>query len=104
MRKRVRLFASPDSSAGMANKMIAESTSSVEEFSPISTFHASPEAAFSNPLDFALALVLHIVSLSIEDDSYCSPVAAISLISIGPVDILLLKASNSNMSFAILAI
>jgi hypothetical protein len=87
----------------MANKMIAESTSSVEEFSPISTFHASPEAAFPNPLDLTLASVLHIVSLSIEDDGYCSPIAVISLISIGPVKILLPKASNSNVSLAILA-
>jgi hypothetical protein len=83
--------------------MIDESTSSVEEFSPISTFHASSEAAFSNPLDLALALVLHVVSFSIEDDSYRSPVAVVSLISIGSVNILLPKVSDSNMSLAILA-
>jgi hypothetical protein len=87
----------------MANKMTAESTSSVKDFSPTSAFHASPEAAFPNPLDLALALVFHIVSLSIEDDSYCSPIAVISLISIGLVNILLPKASNSNVSLAILA-
>ena len=45
----------------MAHKTIAESTSFVEDFSPVSTFHASPEAAFPNPLDLALALVFHIV-------------------------------------------
>ena len=83
--------------------MIAESTSSVEEFSPTSAFHASPEAAFPNPLDLTLALVLHIVSLSIEDDSDCSPVVVISLISIGSIKILLPKASNSNVSLVILA-
>ena len=77
MRKRGRLFASPESSAGMAEKMIAESTSSAEDFSPVSTFHASPKAAFPNLLDLALALVLHIVSLSIEDDSHYSPVTVI---------------------------
>jgi hypothetical protein len=57
--------------------MIAESTSSAEDFSSVSTFHASPKAAFPNLLDPALALVLHIVSLSIEDDSHYSPVAVI---------------------------
>jgi hypothetical protein len=87
----------------MAHIIIAESTSFVEDFSPVSTFHASPEAAFPNLLDLALALVFHIVSLSIEDDSYCSSVAVISLISIASVNILLLKATNVNMSFAILA-
>jgi len=89
MRKRVRLFASPESSAGVAHKIIAESTSFVEEFSPVSTFHASSEAAFPNPLDLALTLVLHIVLFSIEDDNYYSPVAVISLNSIGSVNILL---------------
>jgi hypothetical protein len=51
-------------------RLIAESTSSVEDFSPTSTFHASPEAAFPKPLDLALAMFLHIISLPIEDDSY----------------------------------
>jgi len=61
----------------MAQKSIAESTSSLEDFSPVSTFHASPKAAFPNLLDLALALVLHIVSLSIEDDSHYSSVTVI---------------------------
>jgi len=102
LRKRVRLFTSPESSAGMLHKVIAESTSSVEDLSPVSTFHASPEAAFQNPLDLTLAPVLHVVSFSIEDDSYCSPIAVISLISIGSVDILFPKGSNSKESLAIL--
>ena len=50
--------------------LTAESTSSVEDFSPTSTFHASPEAAFPKPLDLAFAMVLHIISLLIKDDSY----------------------------------
>jgi hypothetical protein len=61
--------------------LIAESTSSVEDFSPTSTLHASPEAAFPKPLDLALAMVLHIVSLSMEDDSYQSPLTVILLIN-----------------------
>jgi hypothetical protein len=88
----------------MENKTIAESTSLVEDFSSTSTFHASPEAAFPDPLDLALAPVLHTTSFSIEDYSYCWALAVISLVSIGSIDIILLKASNRNMSFAILAI
>jgi hypothetical protein len=83
-------------------KVIAESTSSVEDLSPVPASHASPEAAFPNPLDLTLAPVLHVVSFSIEDDSYCSPIAVISLISIGSVDILFPKGSNSKESLAIL--
>ena len=81
----------------MAHEIIAESTSFVEDLSPVSTFHASPEAAFPNPLDLALALVFHIVSLSIEDDSYCSSVAVISLISIGSVHIWGTLASSATV-------
>jgi hypothetical protein len=84
--------------------MIAESTSPVEDLSPTSTFHASSEAAFPDLLDLALTLVLHIVLFSIEDDNYYSPVAVMSLISIRYVNILFPKASNNNLSLAILAI
>jgi hypothetical protein len=50
--------------------LAAESTSSFEDFSTISTFHASPKTAFPKPLDLAFAMVLHIISLPIKDDSY----------------------------------
>ena len=79
----------------MANETIAESTSSAEHFSPTSTFHASPEAALPKPLDLALAMVLHIISFSVEDDSYLSPLAVISSISSVSVNILLSKAATA---------
>jgi hypothetical protein len=43
--------------------LATESTSLVEDFSPTSTFHASPKTAFTNLLDLAFALVLHIILL-----------------------------------------
>ena len=56
----------------MAHIIIAESTSFVEDFSPVSTFHASPEAAFPNLLDLALVFVLfgHGASLLVESLRY----------------------------------
>ena len=65
--------------------LIADSTSPFEDFSPTSTFHASPKTAFTKLLDLAFALVFHIISLSIKDYNYKSPLAMISLISIGLV-------------------
>jgi hypothetical protein len=65
--------------------LITESTSPFENFSPTSAFHASPKTAFTKLFDLAFAMVFHIILLSIKDYNYESPLAMISLISIGPV-------------------
>ena len=50
--------------------LTSESTSLVEDFSPTSTFHASPKTAFTNLLDLAFAFVLHIILFPFKDYSY----------------------------------
>ncbi len=61
--------------------LTAESTSLVEDFSPTSTFHASPKTAFTNLLDLAFALVLHIILFPFKDYSYYRILSIIARIS-----------------------
>jgi hypothetical protein len=47
-----------------------ELTSPFEDFSPTSTFHASPKATFTKLLDLAFTMVLHIILFLFKDYNY----------------------------------
>lgn len=76
---------------------MAGSASSIEDFSPTSTFHASPEAAFPKPLDLALTMILHRILLIIKDDRCLLLLVLTSPTSILLILILLPKANKSKI-------